>query len=162
MKYYLIESQEEGNLLYVSRYAPEFHRSPNQSQLDKIIFSWEDTEDDFIKNLVVFLLRGQITTQADIENELELSGIYEKDYTIVVRGLLKSVSFDNVMKKQYIKNLRESRTISERMKKRLVNVVDLSLNNQTKFLRNFKYDNIDFKKIKSHENRARKIYISNK
>lgn len=163
MKYYLIESQGECNLLYVSRYAPKFHQTIEDKEVDRLIFSWEDDDkNEYIKGIINYILKEQITTQFDIENELELSGIYEDDYTLIVRKILKKLSFDNIMNKQYVKDLRNNRAISEKMKKILLGIIDLSLRNQVKYVRSFNYSNIDFKKIKSHEDRVRKLYIGSK
>ena len=162
MKEYLVQSHEECGKLYISSREPEIVKDDEIDKVDKVIYSWDDETREFIKPLIQHLIEEQICTQNDIENELELSGITDDDYTLVVRALINRISFDSSLNNTYIDLIRKNRTISKKEQKKMHSIIRILFHNQSMYVRNFDYSKIDFNKIKENRQRVRRLYIPEK
>lgn len=159
---YLVQSHEESKRLFISNYNPEDRTSSfiSSEERDKTIFSWnEEGNGEIITKLVEYLISDEINTKEDIENEIQMNGVTETDYTSVVRSLIKTIAFNNVMLKMYLKSLRNIRYISKKQLNDLNDILSISLKNQIYYVRNFDYSEINIKDLVKDNTKTRKLYL---
>lgn len=157
-EYYLVQSKDDTGKLYISINNPKDRIDENGKQ-DELLFSWDENKTP-LYNLVYYLIQDQIYTQDGIENQLELGGITEKDYTTVVRKVINVVSFDNMLKRIYVNSLHDVRMISNKSKNKLLIALSRLMQNQVRFIRSFDYSKIDYEKVKQNTSRIRTVYLS--
>ena len=154
-EYYLVQVHDDTGRLYISNINPKKQFDNNL----EVLFTWDENKTPLLST-VSFLIKGQLLSKEDIENELELQGITEKDYTTVVRKLINSIQFDIMIKRIYVRQLHDARMISSQTKTSLLISLSRMSQGQVKYVRSFPFNEIDFNKVKENQYRARTIYLS--